>query len=76
LYDCDFNQQLELGLVHPQQRQTVFEIDSLEDLTGELSWQRLLMWQGQVVSSSGTAAVAAPLGSTPCGPCLFPPRRS
>ncbi|KAI7837484.1 hypothetical protein COHA_008675 [Chlorella ohadii] len=33
LYDCDFNQQLELGLPHPQHR-TVFDIDSLAELTG------------------------------------------
>ena len=34
LYDCDFNQQLELGLPAAQHR-TVFDIESLEELTGE-----------------------------------------
>jgi hypothetical protein len=33
LYDCDFNQQLELGLPAPGRR-TVFDIDSLTELTG------------------------------------------
>ena len=33
LYDCDFNQQLELGLLAPARR-TVFDIQSLEELTG------------------------------------------
>ncbi len=33
LYDCDFNQQLELGMVN-RQRRTVFDIESLQDLTG------------------------------------------
>ena len=34
LFDCDFNQQLDLGLRNEQHR-TVFDIDSLEELTGE-----------------------------------------
>lgn len=33
LFDCDFNQQLELGLPHPGRR-TVFDLDSLADLAG------------------------------------------
>jgi hypothetical protein len=33
IYDCDFNQQLELGLVNSKRR-TVFDLDSLEELTG------------------------------------------
>ncbi|KAL4443396.1 hypothetical protein ABPG75_011133 [Micractinium tetrahymenae] len=33
LYDCDFNQQLGLGLPHSSRR-TVFDLESLEDLTG------------------------------------------
>ncbi len=40
LYDCDFNQQLELGLPHPQHR-TVFDIDSLAELTGKGHWHLL-----------------------------------
>lgn len=34
LYDCDFNQQLELGLPSPSKR-TVFDIDCLADLRGD-----------------------------------------
>ncbi|EFN56641.1 hypothetical protein CHLNCDRAFT_57533 [Chlorella variabilis] len=34
LYDCDFNQQLELGLTTPGLR-TVFDVESLEELTGQ-----------------------------------------
>ena len=34
LYDCDFNQQLELGLTNPSHR-TVWDVDSLDELTGE-----------------------------------------
>lgn len=33
LYDCDFNQQLGLGLTQPARR-TVFDLDSVDDLTG------------------------------------------
>lgn len=35
LYDCDFNQQLELGLSNGRQR-TVFDVDSLDELIGEV----------------------------------------
>lgn len=41
LYDCDFNQQLDLGLRNEQHR-TVFDIDSLEELTGEGT---ILLWR-------------------------------
>jgi len=34
LYDCDFNQQLALGLGGPNPPQTVFDISSLEELEG------------------------------------------
>lgn len=34
LYDCDFNQQLGLGLTQPARR-TVFDLDSVDDLTGD-----------------------------------------
>lgn len=40
LYDCDFNQQLGLGLPRPGRR-SVFDLDSLADLTGE---HRGLLW--------------------------------
>lgn len=42
IYDCDFNQQLNISCIHPnpnpseKKNTTVFDIDSLDDLTG---WQ-------------------------------------
>ena len=37
LYDCDFNQQLELGLPKASLR-TVFDLKSLQELTGQCTW--------------------------------------
>jgi len=34
LYDCDFNQQLELGLRVGGRHRTVFDVQSLDELTG------------------------------------------
>ena len=34
IYDCDFNQQLEIGLKLGGRHPSVFDIDTLEELTG------------------------------------------
>lgn len=34
IYDCDFNQQLEIGLKAGNRHPSVFDIESLDELTG------------------------------------------
>eukprot|EP00887_Chlorella_sp_A99_P001201 scaffold14.g1201.t1 len=52
LYDCDFNQQLDLGLASAAHR-TVFDVASLDDLTGGLS-RKLL---GTAIANADATAI-------------------